>query len=356
MKQFSVLLTFDYELPLGSCKDYSRGLFEPADKLLKLAGELKVPVNLFVDICSLQMFKDWDYDKYFVPFKKQLQSALAEGHDIQLHLHPHWLTSKYRNGTYFPSNNFTLSHYRNNIYPNNISGIIENAVALLNEIGREVNPDFHCLAYRGGGFNLAPDTDLIINALYQYGIRIDSSIARGYYFRSNIQTSDYRKTPDKANWFISLNGELNSEANNGILEIPIASMPPYFIHRMKRYYKKIRNKKRYKSIHYDHTGTGYIGKIPDFRSKILNVIYSPFFFSFDYLTYDISLIDEIIRYNMRKYHKEDQIMLCAVSHPKFFGEYQLSLFHDAVSFIKSKYSGLLNFTTFRDIACILRLQ
>jgi hypothetical protein len=275
--------------------------------------------------------------------------------DIQLHLHPHWLTSEYRNGRYFPSGNFTLSHYRNYTYPKNIQGIIENAVALLNEIGREVKPDYRCIAYRGGGFNLAPDTDLIINALYNCGIRIDCSVTKGYYFESDIQKSDYRKMPDKANWFISLNGELNNDAGNGILEIPIASMPPFIKHRMPRFYKKLKNKNKYKSMRYDHTGTGYIGGIPNFKSKILNALYSPFFLSFDYLTHDLSLIDNIIRYTIGKYRNEDHIMLCAVSHPKFFGEYQFSLFHDAVSIIKSKYSDLLNFTTCQKIYNILEL-
>ena len=91
MKKIKILLTFDYELPLGKANDYQRGLFAPAGKLIQLANRIGVPIVLFTDICSAIKFKEWDYNNYYLPFKNQVGQALQEGHDLQLHIHPHWM-------------------------------------------------------------------------------------------------------------------------------------------------------------------------------------------------------------------------------------------------------------------------
>ena len=52
-----ILLTFDYELPLGGVSSYNKGIFEPTEKLLSLVNKLGIPIVLFSDICSVIQFE-----------------------------------------------------------------------------------------------------------------------------------------------------------------------------------------------------------------------------------------------------------------------------------------------------------
>src|SRR6187549_3169617 len=112
MKRIKILLTFDYELPLGSCTDYQKALFKPADDLINCANGLDVPIVLFADVCSAIRFKEWDRENYYAPFGDQLSRSLKEGHDVQLHIHPHWMNSTYAAGKFIPSPNFSLSSFK----------------------------------------------------------------------------------------------------------------------------------------------------------------------------------------------------------------------------------------------------
>jgi hypothetical protein len=348
MPKIKLILTFDYELPLGGCTSYQKGIFEPTDALIKLANAKKIKVILFADICSAMMFKKWNYKGYYQPFVDQIKTALSSNHEVQLHIHPHWLNSKYENGQFYPSNAKILSKFRNEEYPHNIQGIIESSARELNEIcSSKANSE--CIAYRGGGFNLQPDTDIILSNLYKNGIRYDSSIIKGYYFKSDIQEEDFRKMPKKANWIIPLEGPLNFTAKEGIMEIPIASMPAKPYYRLSRIYKKIINKKLYNSLKHNHGGTGHVGNKPDFTGRINSFIYSPFTLSFDYLYQDLSILDKIIKYQLKVYKEEKEITLSLISHPKALGSYHLQQMDKFIDLIRTRYKDSIEICGYRDL-------
>ena len=345
-----LLLTFDYELPMGSCKSYERGLFEPSDRLLNTAKELDVPIILFADICSTQMFKQWDYDNYYTPFKDQIHRALSENHDVQLHIHPHWLESTFENGTYHPSPKLSLHHFRDQQYPLSIDGIVENAVKELTLMCSEIKENYKCIAYRAGGYCINPSTELIFKALYKHGIRIDSSVIKNLYNLTNSLNIDHRQVPKTLNWHSKIEGGYsNGFQKDALLEIPITSMPIFPHYRVQRMIKKIINKKLYKSLTYDHSGTGYMGTTVGFKNKITNAIHSPLVLSFDNFTTDLKVIDNILQYNLKKVKGDNVIYFCANSHPKGFGEYQFNLFRDSIMHIKSKYENIIEFTTFDQV-------
>jgi len=81
------------------------------------------------------------------------------------------------------------------------------------------------IAYRAGGYNLFPETKRILKALSENGIKVDTSMSRGYYFKSDFSSIDYRKLPDKPNWYIDPNGDFSKDAPTGIYEVPIAGKP-----------------------------------------------------------------------------------------------------------------------------------
>ena len=164
MRRLSLLLSFDHELSLGGTDCYHRNLFEPTEQILELASELNAPVTLFTDILSAVRFEQWDFEGYYRPYTEQLQRALAAGHDVQLHLHPHWLDSEFRDGEFIPAKTFALGDFLHRQSPLDIPGIVQLGVHRLNEICLAVTPEYACVAFRAGGLVMAPATSEILTA------------------------------------------------------------------------------------------------------------------------------------------------------------------------------------------------
>ena len=346
-KRIKILLTFDYELPLGGIvKDYAHSLFDPTSKLLQLAEEIGVPIVLFADILSYTKFREWNVDEYTDQFSRQLNLAYSLGHDVQLHLHPHWLKTEYRSNQFVPSNKFSLSEFYNESYPNNIEGIITSGIKELTSLLYQNGGDYRCIAYRAGGYNLAPNTTEILEALYKNGIRYDSSIARGYYFVSDDSVVDFRNIPKTSNWYLPFNGDLSlaNKSSNAIFEIPIATKPKGVFEipttfKLKKYaYRKVEN--RGKMIH-SNSSVKKKDKIKQLLSSRMLTV--------DNHTYSIEYLMKILDYNVKKFKNEDEIVLSLIGHPKSMGNYHFEMLSAFVQSSKKKYGDEIVFVTFRDL-------
>ena len=224
MTQIKILLSFDHELSLGGCDSYARNMFEPTDRLLDLADELRVPITLFTDVCCAARFREWDPDGFYRTYVRQISSTVKRGHDVQLHLHPHWIDSKFVEGRFVPATTYSLGNFLDRPWPQNIPGIVADGIERLEELCC-ADPSYKCVAYRAGGFSLSPATEAVLTALYDHGIRIESTIAKGFRFACDLWEVDFRNMPAKANWWIPKSGPLNYEAETGLFEIPIATRP-----------------------------------------------------------------------------------------------------------------------------------
>ena len=92
-----IILTIDYELFLGpktgNVKDC---MIEPTEKLASIIEKNGSRMTVFWDILHyyqlLQLenrYPELKQDKLLI--EKQILDLSRRGHDIQLHLHPHWL-------------------------------------------------------------------------------------------------------------------------------------------------------------------------------------------------------------------------------------------------------------------------
>jgi len=347
MKHIDIVLSFDYELPLcGITKSYNHSLFDPTDKLLETADKLKVPIVLFADILSYIKFKEQGYSEYCVPFEKQIIKALQKGHDVQLHIHPHWLESNITKNDFVPSDKFKLSDFVKNKYPNNIDGIVELGMKAIKELCKNVYSGYKCIAYRAGGYNLFPETSTILKVLYNNGIRIDSSISRGYYFKSDSSFVDYSSVPDLPNWYLPLNGNLKEADNNenGLLEIPIASKPKGIFEmptkfKLKKY--EDRTVENRGSMVHTNENTGIHDKLKQLLSSRMLTV--------DNHTYDIDYLIKILDYNVQRFIRFDKLIFSLIGHPKSMGPYHLYLLTEFVNAAKKKYGTKIRFVTYRHI-------
>lgn len=347
MKKIRIFLTFDYELPLGGItQSYKHSLFDPTESLLETAEELKVPLVFFADILSYIKFREWKEQDYTEPFKKQLEKALQSGHDVQLHLHPHWLDSSFAEGKFIPSAKYKLSDFAMNKPFGNIEGIIKTGIQELETICKKAQSNYQCVAFRAGGYNLWPETSVILNSLFKHGIRFDSSICRGYFYKSDTSLVDYRNVPGKANWYLPLNGNLTKEGkeDKGILEIPIAGKPKG-VFEMPTAFKLGR---------YSDRAVENRGKMVHTASNIkledkLKQLFSSRMLTVDNHTYSPEYMMKILDYNIRKFGKENEVLFSLIGHPKSMDKYHLHLLASFVQNAREKYGSRLEFVTFRDI-------
>lgn len=341
--KLKLFLTFDHELPLGGVKSsWNDALFEPTKKLMEFAAELQVPVVLFTDVLCGTRFEQWDKAGFFEPYIAQLKKAVANRHDVQLHLHPHWLTSGFENGKFIPSNDFSLSDFADKSAGYSIEEIVSLGVDFLNNHLKPSFPEYQCLAFRAGGYNLGirRDTGRILTALFGKGIAYDSSVCKGYYFKSAISEIDYRNMPSPPNWYIGLTGDLTKPAENGIYEIPIASIPksPFEMPTMlkiRKYAFRAPQNGGYQIHEGKPAGYGYK----------LKQLFSSRMLGFDNYTYSHEYLMKILDYNVRKYRAYDEVLLSVSGHPKSMGPYAFELMKRFVDNVRKKYPEA-EFTTF----------
>lgn len=345
MKKIVLMLAFDHELSLGACESYRRNMFQPTDALLELANDIQVPVCLFSDVCCAIKFREWDPDRFFLPFRNQLERAIREGHDVQLHIHPHWLDSQYIDGSFVPAESYSLGVFADRESPHDIAGIINAGVQLLDEICGGVNPDYRCIAYRAGGFSLSPNTSQIIAALHAEGIRIESSIAKGNHLKSNLWEVDHRQMPHAGNWYLGFDGILNLPASDGLYEIPIAARPrtpwnniPFLV-------------KRFLSRgHQPNQGGGR--PIMDGNTSLTDKIARLFPRSAWLLGFDtlIDTVDDLMRtlqYHIDAHADHECLAISTVSHPKLMGDYSFNLMREFVGRVREEYGDLVEFCSYQ---------
>lgn len=339
-----LFLTFDHELPLGGVKtSYKEALFDPTYKLLNIADELNVPVTLFSDVLCAYKFSEWDKNNFFEAYKDQLQQALYKNHDVQLHIHPHWLTSSFDGKTYVPSKDFKLSDFI--AHPEwNTGKIIGHGAGFLKKICAVAQDDYQCIAFRAGGYNLEPGSDQIFQNLIEQGIRFDSSICKNYRFSSALSAVDYRGMPEAPNWFIGPDGHIKKTSDTGVLEIPIAGIPKTIFEVPTRF----KLKKYSSQAPVDHGFQIHQGKQGGMMNS-MSQLFSDRMLTFDNYTYSLEYLMKILEYNMKKYRHYDEIMMCAIGHPKTMSDYAMKLFRSFVLKVREKYQDQLQFCTYRQL-------
>jgi hypothetical protein len=151
---------------------------------------------------------------------RQVAGLPRAGHQVQLHIHPHWEDSRW-NGTGW---DMDLRRYAlQSFAPAQIGGIVARYVAVLRELaGADA-----AFAYRAGGWVVQP-FEPIRAALLANGVTIDSSVYADGVCRNPVQPHDFRGAPRKSRW--RFDSDPLVEADGPFTEIPIASMrvPPAF--------------------------------------------------------------------------------------------------------------------------------
>lgn len=334
-----ILLTFDYELYFG--KNYlteNEVLFEPTKKLLDIAKKHNIKLVFFIDICSLFAYEKYDKLKYVNTFVEQVKQIKKLGHDVQMHLHPHWIDSVYDG-----KNDSWKHNYKNWSYSNLIDNLeIEKA----NEIFALAQDKFieivgeKPVAFRAGGYTVQPNEKELIDNLKKYEYKYDSSVVPLRKFVSDAQYFDYMKLPLLNYWKIDDTSFLNT-GKSQIYEVPMFALEKKNMILAKYVFLKIINKFSTKTK-FKKRGQGATLKADISQSD-------SFSFSFDMaLKQDKKIIKLLVKEYIKKHSKNnDEVILNILSHPKAIFDESLEVFEWFIVYMKENYD--CEFVGFKDL-------
>lgn len=198
-KKKKIILSFDYELFFGDKSGtVQKSLIEPTNELLDALDSVGFKGNFFVDYLMLKYLKKTNTERTQADYKlilDQLKTMIYRGHRIELHIHPHWVDAKYNGDGTWDFSEF--HHYSlNNFSEEEIEEMFIEGTNILNQIAREVNPDYKVVAFRAGGWAIQPFTKLK-KGFNKAGLIIDSSPCKGFLINELHSFCDFRNLPDK---------------------------------------------------------------------------------------------------------------------------------------------------------------
>jgi peptidoglycan/xylan/chitin deacetylase (PgdA/CDA1 family) len=221
-----LLLTYDYELFLGPRSGaLETALLGPARKTLDLLNRYGVKGIFFVDTTYLARLAE-NRDRHeasardFEGLRKQLREAVAGGHDVFPHIHPHWLDAHY-----LPAENeWALGDVRRYRFhacaPEERARLFAQSMEALREAlaGTGYAPD----GFRAGGWCLQPFSDFR-EFFLEHGIRYDMTVLPGMYSFTDAQYFDFTAAPEKEIYRFD-GDECTEEPNGPFVQFAISTL------------------------------------------------------------------------------------------------------------------------------------
>lgn len=320
--------SLDYELFLqdpGS--DIESSLIEPTRRFNRILENSSVKAIYFVDagyMSALNRQKS-QFDSLNNDYQKltsQLIDLNAYGHEIGLHIHPHW------EDTFFDGTKWIvdLSRYKlADFDPNIASDIFVQYHALLqNHSCKKI------VSYRAGGWCLEPFSS-ISSAMRACGIHIDSTVYHGGKKESDTHSFDFTGYPKKDIWRFEAHPSIE-ETNGYFTEIPSTS---YQLHPIVFWklllYTALKKFKKSKSGH---------GVKPSLKEILLKLMFT---------TAEAVSIDSFKSTVLMKAFKDaeanNQKHFCVIGHPKCFTK---DTYQNVSDFIDYALNNGHRFSTFNE--------
>lgn len=324
-----LFLTYDYELffgePTGSVE---KCIIQPTNHLREIANRTGIKMVFFIDVGYLKKLEEYrgTYSKVnheFQLIKNQIHDLVREGHDCQLHIHPHWEDVKHDGKKWL----MNTSRYKLDDFSNTeIERILIEYHSILERwTGKTVH------SYRAGGWCLQP-FDRIENGFRKIGIKVDSTVFPKGKFTAGNYYYDFTKTPNKSKW--KFQNDLCKENNKGSFwEYPISNYnySPLFFWRL---FILGRLKPKY----HKPMGDGYPMSSPGLRKEMLT---KGKVLSASVDGYFVTKLNAVLKRNQQKKFQETVI----IGHPKACTLFALKQLEKFIRKNKNKHQ----FLTFSDL-------
>ena len=322
----NIYITLDYELYFGEKHGtvYKCIIF-PTNELIKIAEKYNVRFTFFIDagfLLKLDEFRSKypTLEEDYKAVTEQIKYLSETGHDIQLHIHPHWEDSYYNGLNWI----FDLKRYKlvdfNEI---EIEDIVSKYKKVLTDLtGKKI------FAYRAGGWCLQPFGKLK-SAFIKNEISFDSSVFKNGFYTSNHYSYDFRSAPDKDLYRFEEEPEIENTIGY-FTELPISAIKnsPFFFWKLFLLGRK--NPYLHKPL-----GDGIAMPAPGQRKKMLSR-YTNCTVCID--GYNAKLLQKALMQLQKKKFKQ----MVVIGHPKALSRYSIQKLEEFVN----KNCNKNNFTTF----------
>lgn len=302
-----LILTLDYEVYGDGSGDVFETMINPTTNFLDFCKKLNIKSTIFFEIIEyLQMQKEWrkgnkmGYSSNPIEaIKNQLIRAHQEGHDVQLHIHPHWINAEFKNGKWNLDSRYwkltKVPEKGNADFPLGLRDLLKYGRDSLNDILKPIDPNYECNIFRAGGYSITP-SDKIVNDLKSLGFVADSSVIPGAEIDNEYYTYDFKGVSAQIPyWGVEHKVEDQRRDANDFFEFPVFAKK---IMRIKKYdTQRIKIALRNKG--------GNLTKIKDKVEGKKNLIQKlKFFMEDEYLNWDFCLFSESKLNSYLKYAHE----------------------------------------------------
>ena len=325
----NIFITYDYELffgqPTGTVENC---IIRPTNEIRAIAQRTGVKFVFFIDtgyLKQLEEFKDqFPQVQYeFELVKKQIQELVAEGHDCQLHIHPHW------EDTIHNGKEWVMNTDRYKLVDFSDGEIMRIVTTYRDILFRWTGKPIH--SYRAGGWCLQP-FNRIEPAFKAIDIKIDSTVFPGGIFTAGNYFYDFTKAPKLSKW--RFQKELCKATDTGdFWQYPISSYRyrPLFFWRLFAL-------GRLKPDQHKPMGDGYPMPSPGLRKKMLT---KGMLLSGSVDGYFVTKMNQVLQKNEKKGFEETVFL----GHPKACTKFAL---RQLEKFIR-RHQNNHRFTTFSEV-------
>ncbi len=229
----TMLLGLDYELFFGkNTGSEKKCLIEPTQRLTDALSRCQTAhspkITLFVDACYLLRLQELENShpvlgKQRAKIQKQLNHLSQMGHNIQLHIHPHWMDCHYSDDGW----SIDTTRYRlHDFSADEQKHIVKECKRLLEDVSEQ--PVF---AYRAGGWCVQP-FDQIADALAESGIWLDSTVYQNGVSEDPTRWFNFTNAPQQPSWHFDTDPLVPEQGR--FVEVPISHqrISPLFFWKM----------------------------------------------------------------------------------------------------------------------------
>lgn len=212
----TLVLSQDYELFFQRSGSVEKCMLEPTAALLEFAETRRITLTFFVDAGMLRCFDRYAAKSARVARDAQavrdnLRQVARAGHEIALHIHPHWEDTRLVDGHW----DFTATRYQLGEFSDaEAAEVFREYFRLLQEL-----TPAPITAYRAGGFCIEPFSR-IAAVMQALGVDVESSVVPGARLIDPVKGFDFSSAPDRYAWQFNASPSL-PEAGGAFTEIPV---------------------------------------------------------------------------------------------------------------------------------------
>jgi hypothetical protein len=181
----------DWELSGNGSGDARELQYEPMRELVRIYNAHGVRGSFNAEVMQQLTFRKFEHD---YPELKTLadewdevvRETFAQGHDIQLHIHPQWQNAEYKNGEWRLTADWSILNYEEDV----AFRMMRAGKKYLENLLRPIDADYACVSFRSGSWCIAPSPHML-NLLVRLGIVFDMSIVGGVRYETKNINLDY---------------------------------------------------------------------------------------------------------------------------------------------------------------------